>query len=98
VTVSQNRVIVAWRKDVLQFERRLNRQQAQRMPADTPVIGSVSFLSPVQEYQLTWVLAGRDLSEANVRPLAEAVVEMIESGVASRETSSSLEESCWRWV
>jgi hypothetical protein len=93
VTVSQNRVIQAFRKDLFALEGRLNREQAKRMPADRRPIGGVSFMSPVLEYQLTWVLAGKDLSEENVRPLAEAVVAMVESGVRLQGTSTGLEES-----
>lgn len=54
---------------------------------------SLPFIGPDQAYKLGTVLTGKELTEANLKPLVEGVVGMLESIDASQETSSALGDS-----
>jgi hypothetical protein len=90
VTYSQNKVILAYSKDLFEVPRTHNRLV--KRPED-PSLSFRMFFSRDQAYKLTWVLAGKDLSEDNVKPLAEGIVGMAVSAVECRNVACQLQDS-----
>lgn len=90
VTYSQNKVILACSKDLFEVQRAHNR--VVKRPEDASLSFGM-FFSPDQGYKLTWVLAGKDLSEDNVKPLAEGIVGMAVAAVECRNVVCPLQDS-----
>jgi hypothetical protein len=90
VTYSQNKVMLAYSKDLFEVQRTHNRMV--KRPEDAS-IAFRSFFSRDQAYKLTWVLAGKDLTEDNVKPLAEGIVGMAVSAVECRNAACPLQDS-----
>jgi hypothetical protein len=90
VTYSQNKVIRSYSKDLFEVQRTHNRMV--KRPEDAS-IAFRSFFSRDQAYKLTWVLTGKDLTEDNVKPLAEGIVGMAVSAVECRNVACPLQDS-----
>jgi len=90
VTYSQNKVILAYSKDLFEVQRTHNRVVKRQEDAS---IGFRSFFRRDQAYKLTWVLGGKDLTEDNVKPLAEGIVGMAVSAVECRNVACPLQDS-----
>jgi hypothetical protein len=91
---TQRQIIQSWQEDLSKVQARYIRSF--RKPGDSPweaPSGFWAFSDQDQAYKLTSVLAGRDLSEENLRPLVEGIVGMAESAMESRNTSSPLRDS-----
>ncbi|HWF07745.1 MAG TPA: hypothetical protein VG297_04725 [Bryobacteraceae bacterium] len=90
VTYSQNKVIQAYQRDIRSFEsRRLRAAEG----LDNGPFAFRTFASPDQAYKLTRALAGKDLSESNLMPLAEAIAGMIDSAIDCRNSESPVQDS-----
>jgi hypothetical protein len=83
--------IPRYQRDIMEFEIEIYRSGAQLTGSDPRNISG--FFSQDQARKIAGALAGKDLTEAGVRPLAEAIVGMVESAVACRITTSALRES-----
>lgn len=89
-TYSQSQAMKSFTKDLGMF-----RFQAY-FAHSKPVMGPIAikpFIGPDQAYKLAFVLTGKDLPEASLRPLAEGLLNMLESIDACMERRSPLENS-----
>jgi hypothetical protein len=78
VTYGQNKVIQSLRKDLFQL-------QYQHKEREDGPASCASFFSPDEGYKLTTVLAGKDLTEGNLKPLVEGIVGMAVSAIEHRD-------------
>jgi hypothetical protein len=90
VTYSQHKVIQVYQKDLMEIQR--SHHSAVRKPEDAS-LAFYSFFSPDQAYKLTSALAGKNLSEENLRPLVEEIVGMAASAIECSDTASPLQNS-----
>ncbi|HLH30140.1 MAG TPA: hypothetical protein VKY31_02985 [Terriglobia bacterium] len=79
------------------FESDLAKFRFKQHPAlGKPVNGRIlirPFFGPDQSYKLAYVLTGKDLSEAKLSPLVEAILAIVESADVCSETKSPLQNS-----
>ena len=89
-TASLRRVMNAYEADLRELERRHNRMV--RRPQEGPV-SFRSFVSPDQSYKLAHALASKEITETSLRPVCEAIVQMVAASVECRNTSCHLQDS-----
>jgi hypothetical protein len=89
-TYSQSQAMKSFGTDLFRF--RFTRHP----PRPNPVSGGFAlrpFLGPDQAYKLAHVLTGKDLTEANLSPLVEALVGILESAAVGSNTRAPLQNS-----
>lgn len=89
-TYSQSQAMKPFEWDLAKF--RFEQHPALRKPVNGRIFIR-SFIGPDQSYKLAYVLTGKDLSEANLASLVEAIVAMVDSVDVCRETESPLQNS-----
>jgi hypothetical protein len=88
---SQNEIIGRYRSDVLRYEIERHRVMAEPKGGRP---GSIrSFVSQDQADKVRAALAGKDLSSADVAPLTQAILQMVDSAVACHNTSARPRDS-----
>src|SRR5690349_15121219 len=71
-TYSQSQAMKTFGNDLIKF--RLKRYPPHRSPAMAGGIAIKPFIGPDQAFKLAYVLTGKDLTEANLSPLVEALM------------------------
>jgi hypothetical protein len=89
-TYSQSQAMKRFQNDLIGYQ--LQQETAMRPPGPKGV-SLRSFIGPDQGYKIAKVLTGKDLPEAGLKPLVEALVGMVESANECRDTRSPLQNS-----
>jgi hypothetical protein len=89
-SVGQYKVMQACQRDLLPIL--ISHTRGARRPEDASIAFG-SFFSPDLAYKLTRALAGKDLTELNVRPLSEGIIGMNESALDCSIASCQLQDS-----